>query len=546
MRAVCVYALSGLVWVLGLPVLSVLAAWFTGGEQAWATLMHQAQTVLGAYALESAQLTLGVGVGVSLLGGLTAAAVALFEFPGRRWLAWAQLLPMAMPAYVLAYVFTDTLQFSGPVQTWWRDWQGPDAARLPDVRSLWGAVVLMTLCLYPYVYLLTRTSLSNQGLRLMEAARMLGASWPRRILTVALPVARPALMAGTALALMETLADYGVGAYFGLSTFTTGIYRAWLSMDDRHAAAQLASILLASVVLLLWLERRARRGMRLSQNTSSASSAGPWVLKGPAAWAMTAACLLPVLLGFVLPVGRLIQLLWSEHQHGELGLPWASFVQWCLHSFGLAALAAGLTVALALALSHFARQGRHPGLALATQGLSLGYAVPGAVIAIGLLWPVGALQAIWPEHWMTGDWRSWSPAGLMTGTVVGLVYAYLVRFSSVALHSVQAGYEHISPSLDESARLMGLSGWAIWWRVHRPLLRGPALAAATLVFVDVMKELPATLVLRPFDTDTLAVMAYQLARDERLGEAALPSLAMVVVGLLPVILLHRNLNRPTP
>ncbi|MEY4428069.1 MAG: iron transporter permease [Pseudomonadota bacterium] len=544
MRAVCIYLLIGVAVLLSLPVVSVLTAW-AGGPETWATVRHQFDTVMGVYAWSSLRLALGVAVGSALLGGLTAAAVALLEFPGRRWLGAALLLPMAMPAYVLAYVMTDTLQFSGPVQTWWRAWQGADAARLPDVRSLGGAVVLMVLCLYPYVYLLVRASLADQGMRLMEAARMLGASWPRRLLTVALPVARPALVAGVALTLMETLADYGVGSYFGLTTVTTGIYRAWLSMDDRLAAAQLASLLLVVVIGLLWLEQRARRGMSLAMNRpgASASQVAPLRLRGWAGWAVSLGCALPVLLGFVLPTVRLLQLLWQEHQHGEFGLPWAQFAQWCLHSLQLAGGAAVLTVLLALVLVHLVRTTGHRLLKGATVLLSMGYAVPGAVIAVGLLWPAGWLQSVWPAEWLDPQRPLLSPAGLMTGTLFGLMYAYLVRFSSVALQTIESGDAHISRTLDESARLMGISGWALWWKVHLPLLWRPALAATTLVFVDVMKELPATLVLRPFDSDTLAVMAYQLARDERLGEAALPSLAMVVVGLVPVLMLYRQLSK---
>lgn len=530
--------------LLAVPVLGVFSAWLNAGQGSLDVLRHLFDTVMGEQARTSALLAMGVALGTAVVGGLAAAAIAMLEFPGRTWLSWALLLPLAMPAYVLAYVATDTLQFSGPVQTLWRTWQGNSAPRLPDVRSLWGAVVLMVLCLYPYVYFLTRAALAGQGVRLLEAARLLGAGWRRQWLEVALPVARPALMAGVALVLMETLADYGVGAYFGLNTFTTGIYRAWLSMDDRQAAAQLASLLLLVVGAVMALEHRARGHLRLSSTRAGAAQAGSarTHLSGWRGLGVAALCSLPVGLGFVLPVVRLLQLMWSEHVHGDFGLPWQSFLQWTWHSLSLAAGSAALAVALALGLAHTVRWHAGWHTRLATGAIGLGYAVPGAVMAVGLLMPVGALQSWWPDEALGPAWRAWSPSAIATGTVVGLVYAYLARFSSVALQSVQAGYEQISPSLDESARLLGRSTAAIWWQVHRPLLMRPALVAALLVFVDVMKELPATLVLRPFNTDTLAVVAYQLARDERLGEAALPCLAIVLVGLIPVIGLSSRVN----
>lgn len=530
--------------LLAVPVLGVLSSWFQLSDASLDLLIHQWDTVMGGYAQTSALLALGVAVGVAVVGGLTAAAVSLLDFPGRRTLEWALLLPLAMPAYVLAYVYTDALQFSGPIQMGLRASLGLEGRLWPDVRSLPGAIVLFVLCLYPYVYLLTRAALGDTGVRLMEAARLLGASGWRRVRTVALPLARPALAAGVALALMETLADYGVGAYFGLNTFTTGIYRAWLSMDDRQAAAQLASILLLVVGGLIALERRARRGLRVSSTRAAAPAASrPMRLSGWQALAVFTACALPVILGFVLPVVLLARLMRQEAQYGEFGLPWGAFQHWAFNSLSLALISSALAVGVALAMGHALR--RHPGRALgsAAHVVSLGYAVPGAVIAVGLLLPVTLLQGVWPTN---DAFVRWSPSAVITGTVVGLIYAYLVRFTSVALQSVEAGYQQISPALDESARLLGTPGWRLWLKVHAPLLWRPAAAAALLVFVDVMKELPATLVLRPFDNDTLAVIAYQLARDERLGEAALPSIALVAVGLIPVIMLSRAMRQRQP
>lgn len=540
MRGVLSLLLTPLCLLLALPVLGVLGAWFTLDAAALAVLRHQLDTVLPEYTLQSAALAFFVGLGVMALGSATAALVTLYDFRGRRSFEWALLLPLAMPAYVLAYAWTDALQFSGPLQTGLREALGLRGALWPDVRSFWGAVLLFVLCLYPYVYLLVRAALGERAVRLMEAARLLGAPMRRRVTQVALPMARPAIAAGTALALMETLADYGVGAYFGLSTFSTGIYKAWLVMNDRIAAAQLAALLLVVVAALLLAERTAQRKLRFAASRAGATSAEarPLVLRGGAALTAWGVCGLPVLLGFVLPVLWLAHMLWQEAQFSEFGLPWARFAEWASASFRLAGTAALAATVLALALG-FALRGRGaPGATLlrpAARVLSLGYAVPGAVIAVGILLPAGWLQARFPQAGV---------AALVTGTAFGLLYAYLVRFSAVALQSVEAGYARVPPAVDETARMLGSGPWRLFTQLHLPLLQRSALAAALLVFVDVMKELPATLVLRPFGSDTLAVVAYNFARDERLAEAALPSLAIVAVGLIPVVMLSRALRTP--
>ena len=521
---------------LALPVAGILLSWLAFDSAAAEVLLHQWRTVLPDYVGQSLLLVLGVGIGTAMMGVGAAAAVTLFDFPGRRIFSWALLLPLAMPGYVLAYAYTDALQFSGPLQSGLREALGLRGALWPDVRSLWGAIVLFVLCLYPYVYLLTQAALGERAVQLMEAARLLGADLERRLLQVAFPLARPAVMAGVALALMETLADYGVGAYFGLNTFTTGIYKAWLSFGDRHAAAQLATVLLLVVGVLVWMERRAQSRLRFSTSRGPGSSpeARPVQLQGAAAWAALAACLLPVLLGFLLPVALLLRLVTLEALHGEFGLPWERFGQWAWASLRLSGLAALAAAGMALLLAFASRLRPHPLLGAGVRVVSLGYAVPGAVIAIGLLLPSGWAQQRWPDSQI---------GTLLTSTSLGLVYAYLVRFSAVALQSVEAGYARLPGSLDETARMLGAGNARILGRIHLPLLHRTVLAAALLVFVDVMKELPATLALRPFNSDTLAIIASQLARDERLAEAALPSLALVVVGLAPVILLSRAMRR---
>ena len=522
---------------LAVPVLVVLGSWLTLDVQGLDSLRHQWRTVLPSYALNSLLLAVSVALGVAVVGGGTAALVTLFEFPLRRSFESALLLPLAMPAYVLAYATTDALQYSGALQVALRRATGASGALWPDVRSLWGAAGLFILCLYPYVYLLTRAALSERGVQLMEAARMLGAGTGRRVREVALPLARPAVAAGVALALMETLADYGVGSYFGLQTFTTGIYKAWLVMDDRAAAAQLASLLLVVVAALIALERRARRGARYASSRGMAnagSEARPLPLRGARAALAVAACGLPILLGFALPVLVLLRLMAQELNGTELNVPLERFAQSAWVSFKLAALAAVLATVVAATLAFTLRTRPGRPLRWAVDVVSLGYAVPGAVIAVGILLPLAGLQRWAPQ---------WHISAIVTGTLFGVLYAYQVRFSSVALQSLEAGYARIPAAIDETARMLGVSRWRLLTQLHAPLLKRAALAALLLVFVDVMKELPATLVLRPFNSDTLAVLAYQLARDERLGEAALPSLAIVLVGLFPVMLLSRAMRR---
>jgi iron(III) transport system permease protein len=515
---------------LVLPMLVVLGSWLQADAASLQILREMAATVLPQYVSTSLVLCVVVGACVALVGTACAVAVAFFDFPGRRHFEWALLLPLAMPAYVIAYAYTDFLQFSGALQNWLRASFGLQGQVLPEIRSVGGAAWVFVCTLYPYVYLMARTALVERSARLLDAARTLGSSLPSRILRVALPLARPAIAAGVALALMETLADFGASSYFGIQTFSVGIYKAWIAMDNRVAASQLATMLLMLVAILLALERWTRRGQRFA-DTRTATLAPPHraALHGPAAAAAWLICALPILAGFVLPVAVMLQPLADDFA----SLPWGRFLQWSFNSLKLGAISAVLAVAIALVLAASVR--RTPGVFTrgAVQLAMLGYAAPGTVIVVGLLMPVG-----WLQHAAPG----WPASYWVTGTILGVVWAYLVRFVSVALQSVQSGFSRIPASMDDSARMLGARGWRVLRAVHGPLLRRPIAAAALLVFVDVMKELPATLVLRPFNSDTLAVVAYQLARDERLSEAALPSLALVLVGLLPVVLLSRALR----
>jgi iron(III) transport system permease protein len=514
--------------LLAWPSISIWGAWLGVDAQHTQLIAHMVQTVLPDYAWTSLLLCLGVGVLVALLGSATAALVCLFNFPGKRWLEWALLLPMAMPAYVVAYAYTDFLQFSGPLQTALRQATGWQGALWPDIRSLWGSVLVFTLTLYPYVYLLVKTALREQASRLMEAARLLGASKTRRIMTIALPMARPAIAAGVALALMETLADFGVSSYFGIQSFTAGIYKAWLSMDAPLVAGQLASVLLVVVLVLLQVEKSAQSKQRFYSNRSSASTLSePPLTNTSKGWTLLALGCIPVLLGFVLPSAILLWRWLSDPQVAS----WQQYLQWGWNSLRLAGITALLAVALALLIGARNRLLPTPLTRLLARLIQLGYAIPGAVVVVGILLPLSLTHAINAMQPLTA---------LLTTSGVALVWAYLVRFTAVAMQSVDSAYTRIPLSLDEASRTLGVQGWTLWRGVHLPLLRTNVVAAVLLVFVDVMKELPATLVLRPFNSDTLAVVAYQLARDERLGEAAIPSLALVAFGLIPVLLLNRQ------
>ena len=522
--------------LVALPVLAVGANLFAGGTgETWGHLMA---TVLPEYVANSVWLCLGVGIGVAAMGTGAAWLVALNDFPGRRIAEWALLLPMAMPAYVLAYTYTDFLQFVGPLQTGLREsfgWQKGDYWS-PEVRSLGGAIVLFSCVLYPYVYLLVRTAFLERAGGMIEAARALGLNPWQGFWRVSIPLARPAIAAGMALALMETLADYGTVAYFAVQTFTTGIYRAWFSLGDRIAAAQLAAALLGFVALLILLER-VSRGHARYHDSSGRRRATRQVLVGRYALLAQIGCAIPVVIGFVLPALLLLRLAMGDA--GEEGAGFAGrFLVLARNSLTLAALAAGLA-ALAALLLGFAARDAHKLPKLASRIVGLGYAVPGSVIAVGVLIPVTRL-----DHWLAGLWQQMTganPGLILTGGIAALVYAYLARFLAIALQAVEAGLARITPSMEAAARSLGSSQSETLRRVHLPLLRGSLLTAALLVFVDVMKELPATLVMRPFNFDTLATQTYTLAADERLAEASTAALAIVAVGLLPIILLARQI-----
>ncbi|MEQ1682282.1 MAG: iron ABC transporter permease [Burkholderiaceae bacterium] len=526
--------------LVAVPILSVATNLFSAGTAG--TWAHLAATLLPEYIVTSLQLCLGVGVGVALLGVGAAWLVTHMDFAGRRTFEWALVLPLAMPAYVMAYTYTDLLQFAGPVQSALRETMGWGRAdyHFPDVRSTGGAVLMFASVLYPYVYMLARTAFLERGGGVMEAGRSLGLTPWRSFVRVSLPMARPAIAAGVALALMETLADYGTVSYFGVQTFTTGIYRAWFSLGDRAAAAQLSMCLLGFVLLVLALEQASRGRARFHGAGLRRQPPRGARLTGWHATAAIAACCVPLLVGFVIPCGVLLQMALTEGD-AQFG---ARFFALARNSMVVSTLTALLAVGLAVLVAYARRLDRGPASRLAHWTAGMGYALPGSVIAVGVLIPVARLDNTLVQ-WLQAHF-GWQGGLVLTGSIAALVFACLVRFLASALQSVDAALHRVTPHMDDAARSLGLSPARTLRRVHVPLLRRGLLTAGLLVFIDVMKELPATLVMRPFNFDTLATQAYRLASDERLAEASTASLAIVAVGLLPMIVLCRQIARDRP
>jgi iron(III) transport system permease protein len=526
----------GAAGLIAAPIISVLVTALMPGGGSW---LHLSRTVLPDLLVNSVLLAVLVGVMAAVMGAVAAWLVAACAFRGRGLLEIALLLPLAMPAYVCGYAYVWLLDVAGPVQSTIRDMTGLRWGEywFPEIRSLPGAALMLAAVLYPYVYLLCRGAFLTQSVCLLEASRTLGHGLPRTFLHVALPMARPALAGGVALVLMETLADFGTVQHFAVRTFTTGIYDAWFGLADRPAAAQLAASLMGLVALLLLLERVSRGGRRFHTTTTRSPPLRPVQLTGWKEWAAIAACAVPVLLGFVVPAGTLLALML------EAGNPFEArrVIPYALNSLTLAAIAAVLAVLIAALLAWAQRLHPSPVRATANRFASLGYALPGSVIAVGALVPFAVFDNAF-DAWMHASFGV-STGLLLSGSIAALVFAYLVRFLGVALSAVESGLTRIKPSLFAAARVLGRKPGAAVREVELPLAKGALLTAAILVFVDTMKELPATLIVRPFDFDTLAVRVHNLASDERLAEASTAALLIVAVGLLPVVGLVRAMRK---
>lgn len=524
---------------LSLPVVTVASFVLYPAADVWA---HLAATVLDDYIRNSLLLMVGVATGTFLLGVSTAWLCSTCRFPGDSVFGWALLLPLAIPAYIIAYTYTGMLDFAGPVQTELRarfGWEYGDYW-FPPVRSLGGAIVMLSLVLYPYVYLLARAAFLEQSVCTLEVARSLGAAPSAAFRRIALPMARPAIITGLSLVMMETLADYGTVQYFGVSTFTTGIFRTWFGLGNAAAAAQLAAGLLAFIFVLIGLERWSRRQARFHHTSQRYRPLPRLELRGTQAAGAFIVCLVPLLLGFLVPAGQLLA--WTISTADRM-LD-VEFFQLAANSLLLAATAAAVTLALALLMAYGKRVRNTRTVAFAVNLAGLGYAIPGAVIAIGVVIPFAWLDNTL-DAWMRATFGI-ATGLLLSGTLIALIFAYTVRFLAVSLHTVEAGLGKINPSMDTAARSLGRTPGQVLQEIHMPLMRGTWLTALLLVFVDVMKELPATLVMRPFDFNTLAVRAFELASDERLADSSSAALAIVLAGVIPVVLLSRSISRVRP
>jgi len=530
---IAVIAIAGLIV---LPIISVLSGLFADARSIW---QHLAETVLATYVINSLLLMVWVALGVTLIGTGTAWLVTMCCFPGSRILTWALLLPLAAPAYILAYTYTDLLDFYGIVQTSLRSWLGWKTMQdywFPNVRSLPGAALMLVLVLYPYVYLLARSAFLSQSVCTLEASRSLGCSPWESFRKVALPLARPAIVAGLSLALMETLNDYATVQFFEVSTFTTGIYRTWFGMGERLAATQLAAFLLIFIFALILLEQFSRGRGKYYQSGDS-QSFQKYHLRGIRAIAAFLFCMAPLLLGFFVPGAFLLRMTldnWDQVFDQR-------FWNFASNSLMVSGLAAGVAIVIGIILAYGLRLNHSITMRVAAYIASMGYAVPGSVIAVGILVPLGLFDnAI--DSWMRSTFNI-ATGLLLSGTIFALIFAYLVRFLALSFNSIESSLTNIKPSLDDASRSLGFGATNTLFRIHIPLLWRGVLAAGILVFVDVMKELSATLIIRPFNFDTLAIHVYNLASDERLAEASGSALAIVLVGLIPVILLSWQMEK---
>ncbi|GAA0419537.1 iron ABC transporter permease [Cocleimonas flava] len=521
--------------LMALPVLVVASFLFQPFNENWT---HLYDYLLKDYITNSLILMVGVSAGVLSIGITTAWLTSMCEFPGRRFFSWALLLPLAIPAYIIAYTYTGMLDFAGPLQTLLRETFGWSARDywFPEVRSIGGAILMLSLVLYPYVYMMARAAFLDQSIAVLEASRTLGNSPLQGFYRVALPLARPAIVTGLSLALMETLADYGTVQYFGIPTFTTGIFRTWFGVGDGGTAAQLAALLLGFVFALLMLEKWSRKRAKFHHSTNKYSTIKRYQMKGWMAALVVFACFMPLLLGFIIPALQLF--VWTFTTAEEVID--ASFFVLVGNSLMLAALAALIAVSIALLLGYGKRLRKTKVINTSVNVASMGYAIPGTVIAVGVMVPFAWLDNS-IDAWMREHFDI-STGLIFSGTLFALLFAYTVRFLAVSIQAIDSGLGKIKPTMDDAGRSLGLTPFGVLRRIHMPIMRGTVLTALLLVFVDVLKELPATLIMRPFNFNTLAVRAYEMAADERLPDAGAPSLMIVLVGIIPVILLSHAIS----
>ncbi len=526
--------------LIAMPLLTVIGLAFTPTDDIW---RHLSTTVLPDYIMTTLGLMIGVGIGTLIIGVGTAWLTTMCRFPGRRIFQWAMLLPLAVPAYVIAYVYTDVLEYAGPVQELLREifgWRNAKDYWFPEIRSLGGAATMMTLVLYPYVYLLSRAAFLEQSVCCLEVSRTLGRGPWQSFFTVAIPLARPAIVIGLTLALMETLNDFGTVDFFAVYTFTAGIYDVWFNMNNRSGAAQLACVLMTFVLVLIAMERWARRGQRYHHTSSKYQVLPGYKLRGFKALGAFTACFIPLLLGFAVPVGVLLNYALDYFQQALS----TNFLLYAWHSITLSTICAVVAVLIGLFMAYSVRLSRSNIVRLTTRFASIGYAVPGAVLAIGVMISLASF-----DHSLNNTMKSTfglSTGLLLSGTIIAVTFGYLVRFLALSFGTMEASLTKVTESMDGAARTLGHGPGSTLQRVHFPLIKASVLTAAILVFVDCMKELPMTILLRPFNYETLATYVHQFASDGLLEECALGAVTIVAAGILPVIILSRTISVARP
>lgn len=525
--------------VAALLVLPLFALIFQAFQPDEAVFGHLMATVLPTYIINSLLLIFWVSLGALLLALPCAWLMARCDFVGRRYLQWALLLPLAMPAYIVAYVYTDLLDYAGPVQRGLRSifgWNSPQDYFFPDIRTLGGAACMLSLVLFPYIYLLARTAFMEQSLSLAHASRIMGCSPWQSFWRLSLPMARPALAVGVALVAMETAADFATVNYFAVPTLTTAVYDTWLGYGNLTAAAKLSAIILLVVFSLIGFERFARRKQQLFQKQSRIQATDLYRLSMTQTLVALSFCGMLLLLAFLLPFGILL-----SYAIGYFEQSWdKSFWPLSLNSLSLALITSLLCCLIALLLMFVRRISPRQSDALPSRLASTGYALPGTVLAIGVLVPLTMLDfAINDLADLVGIA---GPGLILTGSVMALIFAFCVRFVAIAIGSVESSYKRISPSLDMVSLTMGQTPRQLLRRVHLPLLAKGLFAGALLVFIESMKELPAALLLRPIGFENLATYVFQFASDEKLEHGALAAIVIVLVGLVPLIYLNRSLE----
>ncbi|WMN11854.1 iron ABC transporter permease [Marivirga salinae] len=524
------FALIALVLIIGLPIYTLFFKLFEETtDSVWG---HLVDTVLADYIINSIGLVIVVSI-LTLLMGISAAwIVSTTNIPFRRQFEWMLILPLAIPTYIAAYTYAGIFDYTGPIQVFLRDIGFSDLVYI-DIMNFWGVAVVMSLVLFPYVYVVARSTFMSQSATLLEASRILGSSSWRTFFKIALPISRPAIIGGLSLVMMEVLNDYGAVKYYGISTFTTGIFRAWFSFGDPNSAINLSGILMAFIFIMIMAERLQRGKVKFDEGARIGRQLKRYQLKGWKKFFAWMVCFIPLFLGFLAPVFQLI--LWSFQTIKKI-IDF-DFLILMANSFGLALLAAVLCVSFSVIILFAVKVNKNRFFSLLAKFAALGYSIPGAVIAIGIMIPLLGLDKFLISTWQ--DSFNMKIGLIFSGTIFALTFAYIVRFLTVSLNPIEAAFKKTGDSIDEASYSLGAGSFKTLLKVNLPLIKSALISGGILVFVDILKELPLTLILRPFNFHTLATKAYELASDEMIAESATPSLIIIVIGTIPIIILNR-------